>query len=248
MKLYRIFLFIAVALALTRNPREAWAQSNIEPQAQAAADNSHAQPKIIKAPISHFVDEAVEKKIEGKVELSVVVDGKGRVTDAKVLSGPPALLQVAIESVKQWEFEPPAHPPFETRVEISIDYPKECPGPISDAGGVSSGGWLKSKNGLVISEDFDSANRHPPYFDGDRKAGIVGTMILSVTVMPDGKVKNVRIIKSLSPRLDEAALKTIKQWRFKLIKGSPDGLPDDFELPLTYSATCSPHSGVSGPD
>jgi TonB family protein len=239
MKLYRVLLFIAVALALTRNQRGACAQSNSEPQAQAAADNSHAQPKIIKSPISPLLDEAVKKKIEGgKVELSVVVDGKGRVTDAKVLSGPPALYQAAIESVKQWEFEPPAHPPFETRVEITFDYPKECPGPISDAGGVSSGGWLKSKNGLVISEDFDSDNRHPPYFDEDRKAGIVGTMILSVTVMPDGKVKNVRIIKSLSPRLDEAALKAIKQWRFKLIKGSPDGLPDDFELPLTYSATC----------
>ena len=240
MKLYRMFLFIAVALAMTPNQREAWAQSQIQPQEQNDVGNSHAQPKILKSPVGHFPDEALKENIEGKVELTVVVDEKGRVADAKVLSGPPEFYQVAIDSVKQWEFEPPAHPPVETRVEIRFGFPKECPGPISDAGEVSSGGWLKSKKGLVIVEDIDSDQPLPPYFTEDRKAGIVGVMILSVTVMPDGRVKNVHVIKSLSPRLDEAAAKTIGQWRFKLIKGSPDALPDDFELKIIYSATCNP--------
>jgi TonB family protein len=165
------------------------------------------------------------------------------------LTGPPEFYQVAIDSVKQWEFEPPAHPPVETRVEILFGYPKECPGPISDAGEVSSGGWFKSKKGLVIGENIDSNQRLPPYFTEDRKAGIIGVMILSVTVMPDGKVKKVHVVKSLSPHLDEAAVKTIGQWRFKLIKGSPDALPDDFELPISYRATCHPEfKAGSSPD
>jgi len=74
----------------------------------------------------------------------------------------------------------------------------------------------------------------------DRKAGIAGAMLLSITVMPDGRVKKVHVVKSLSPHLDKAAVKTVQQWRFKLIKGSPDALPDDFELPIIYSATCRP--------
>jgi TonB family protein len=74
----------------------------------------------------------------------------------------------------------------------------------------------------------------------DRKAGIVGVMLLSITVTPDGRVKKVHVVKSLSPHLDKAAMKTVRQWRFKLIKGSPDAVPDDFELPIIFQATCRP--------
>jgi TonB family protein len=237
MKLCRMFLFIVVVLA-SPNQREAWAQSQIQPQ--VVVGNSNPQPKILKSPVGHFPDEALKKNIEGKVVLTVVVNEKGRVTEAKVLSGPPEFYQVAIDSVKQWEFEPPAHPPMETKVEIEFGYEKECPGPISDAGGVGSGGWLRSKKGTVISEDFDAHQPSPPYFEEDRKAGIAGVMILSIAVTPDGRVKDVHVVKSLSPRLDEAAMDTVRRWRFKLIKGGPDALPDDFELPIIYRATCKP--------
>jgi hypothetical protein len=53
---------------------------------------------------------------------------------AMAMSGPPEFYRVAIDSVKQWEFEPPAHPPVETNVAIAFGYSKECPGPISNAG------------------------------------------------------------------------------------------------------------------
>ena len=239
MKLYCMLLFIAAVLA-SPNQRVALAQNQIQPQAQGIVGNSNPQPKIIKSPVGHFPDAALKKNIEGKVVVTVVVNEKGRVTDAKVLSGPPEFYQVAIASVRQWEFEPPAHPPMETKVEIEFGYPKECPGPISDAGEVSSGGWLRSKKGTVVIEDFDTGQRLPPYFEEDRKAGIAGVIILSIAVAPDGRVKNARVVKSLSPRLDEAALETVRRWRFKLIKGGPDALPDDFELPITYRATCNP--------
>jgi TonB family protein len=239
MKPYCMFLFIAAVLA-SPNQRVALAQNQIQQQSQEVVGKSNPQPKIIKSPVGDFPTEALKKKIEGKVVLTVVVNEKGRVTDAKVLSGPPEFYQVAIDSVKQWEFEPPAHPPVETKVEIGFGYPKECPGPISDSGEVGSGGWLTSKKGAVVIEDFDTGQRLPPYFEEDRKAGIAGVMILSIAVAPDGRVKNVHVVKSLSHRLDEAAMETVRRWRFKLIKGSPDALPDDFELPITYRATCNP--------
>jgi TonB family protein len=230
---------LAILLAATSLFAEQ-AQDGAQPQKQDSTVKQAAQLKLIKAPTAPYPDEALKKKIEGKVTLSIVVDSEGTVLDAKALSGPPELFQAALDSVKQWQFEPPAHPPVETKVEIGFGYEKECPGPVSEGGEVISGGWLRSKKGTVIGEDFDIDQPLPPYFLEDRKAGIAGVMVLSITVTPDGRVKKVHVVKSLSPHLDEAAMKTVRQWRFKLIKGIPDALPDDFELPIIFKAMCRP--------
>lgn len=123
MTVYRLLPFIAVTLVMTLKHPEARAQS--QTKSQAILGQPDGQPKLIKSPVAPISDEARKKNIEGKVELTVVVDKIGRVLDAKVLSGPPELYQVAIDSVRDWEFEPPAHPPVETKVEINFGYPKE---------------------------------------------------------------------------------------------------------------------------
>ena len=78
----------------------------------------------------------------------------------------------------------------------------------------------------------------PPYLTADRKASVAGEMILSITVNAEGNVEKTRVVKSLSPRLDKTAIKTVHTWKFRLIDGSPDALPDDFQLHITYRTTC----------
>ena len=73
-----------------------------------------------------YPDEAVKKKIEGKVILSVVVDAKGNISELKALSGRPELVPAAIASVKMWTFEPPSHPPVTTTVEVGFGFPKDA--------------------------------------------------------------------------------------------------------------------------
>lgn len=240
MKLYHLFAFLMVTLLVTTSLSAEQAQDGTQAQKQGGAGTQAAQLKIVKAPTAPYPDDALKKQIEGKVTLSIVVDGKGTVLSAKVVSGPPELFEAALDSVKLWQFEPPAHPPVETKVEVGYGFSKECPGSISDAGEVISGGFLRSKKGVVISEDFDIDQPSSPYFIEDRKAGRAGVMLLSITVTPDGHVKKVHVVKSLSPRLDEAAMNTVRQWRFKLIKGGSDALPDEFELPIIFKATCAP--------
>jgi len=52
------------------------------------------------------------------------------------------------------------------------------------------------------------APRKPTFI---RRSGLVTMMVL---VSPDGRVEQVRIIKSLHPKYDEAARKAVMQWRF----------------------------------
>jgi hypothetical protein len=55
------------------------------------------------------------------------VNGDGKVTDVKILTGPPELRQSSVDAVKQWQFRPPTNAPATTQVEISNDL-SDCPG------------------------------------------------------------------------------------------------------------------------
>ena len=65
-------------------------------------------------------------------------------------------------------------------------------------------------------------------------------MILSITADADGRVKKVRVVKSLSPKLDKVTVKSARKWKFKLIKGNANSGPGEFEFPVTFRAVCDP--------
>jgi periplasmic protein TonB len=54
----------------------------------------------------------------------------------------------------------------------------------------------------------------PQYPDIAREAGVDGTVLVQALVGKDGKVKDVRVQKSI-PMLDAAAIAAVKQWVFK---------------------------------
>jgi len=235
MKTCRLFPLILVALLLDRASNAAQSQEVKNHQ------NSTERVKLIKSPIAPFPAEALRKNVQGKVILRISVDAKGKVSDAKVVSGPPELFQAAVDSVKQWEFEPPAYAPVVTTAEVFYWHPEQCPGPISEMGEVyGPGGRLTSKRGTVVSLDEDIDQQLPPYFAEDRKSGAAGKMVLFVTVEANGRASKAYVLTSLTPHLDQAAIDAVLGWKFKLIKGSPDALPDDFEVEFNYRSTCMP--------
>jgi TonB family protein len=236
---FRLFpLFVVSLLAATSLSAEP-ARDGTPPQKQESADEQTAELKLIKSPTVAYPEEALKKNIEGKATLRVVVDAKGRVSDAKALSGPPELFQAALDSVKQWEFEPPARAPVVTNAEVSYGHPKDCPGPVSENGEVIASQMLKSAKGTIVEVRDDVDWVLPQYFTEDRTAGIAGEMILSVTVNAEGKVASVRVVKSLSSRLDNVATDSVRTLKFKLKAGNPGSLPDDFPLHILFRPTCS---------
>jgi len=47
------------------------------------------------------------------------------------------------------------------------------------------------------------------------REGITGTVVLKCVVEADGSVGDIRVAKSLDPRLDQSAIASLKQWTFK---------------------------------
>lgn len=62
----------------------------------------------------------------------------------------------------------------------------------------------------------------PAYPPEAQKAGIQGVVIVEVVIGPDGKVKDVKVLRSI-PMLDQAAIDAVKQWEFvpTLLNGVP---------------------------
>ncbi|HXM98128.1 MAG TPA: TonB family protein [Candidatus Dormibacteraeota bacterium] len=63
----------------------------------------------------------------------------------------------------------------------------------------------------------------PEYSEGDRKAGFQGTIVLDVTVRPDERVEDIRMLRGAPFGLNDKARKTVAEWKCKpaLLNGTP---------------------------
>lgn len=63
----------------------------------------------------------------------------------------------------------------------------------------------------------------PAYTDEARLAKYQGTVVLTVEIGPDGKARNIQIVRGLGLGLQERAIDAIERWLFK--PGTKDGRP-----------------------
>jgi TonB family protein len=77
----------------------------------------------------------------------------------------------------------------------------------------------------------------PGYTSDAMRARIQGTVRVQAIVAPDGSVSAARVIRSLDERfgLDQEALKTIKQWRFRPGMLADRAVPTVIEIELTFT-------------
>jgi TonB family protein len=82
-------------------------------------------------------------------------------------------------------------------------------------GGGTGGGVYREGNGVTSPVILKEVK--PNYTGEAMRARIQGTVTMEAVVMPDGSVGNVHITRSLDNAfgLDQEAIKTVKQWRFK---------------------------------
>jgi protein TonB len=73
--------------------------------------------------------------------------------------------------------------------------------------------------------------RYPP---DAKAAGVGGVVLAEVVVNEQGVVADAKIVRSV-PMLDDAALETVKQWRFRpsVVNGQP--VPTRMVVTLTFA-------------
>jgi len=82
-------------------------------------------PKLLEVAMPTYTENAKKKKIEGTVVVSIVVNTKGDVTDAKVVKSlDPELDQSALVAVKMWRYKPATKDdePVAVRMDVNLDF------------------------------------------------------------------------------------------------------------------------------
>jgi TonB family protein len=94
------------------------------------ADVGVIAPIVEKKPALEYPPMAMRQRVEGTVELSALVDDKGAVTDAQVVSAPggrTGLAEAALDNVKRWRYRPATKDGIPVKVWITVRVRFELP-------------------------------------------------------------------------------------------------------------------------
>jgi TonB family protein len=100
-------------------------------------------------------------------------------------------------------------------------------------GGGTGGGVYRPGNGVTTPRLLQQVK--PAYTSDAMRAKVQGTVLLQCTVLPDGSVTDIRVVRSLDPvfGLDDEAVKAARQWRFA--PGTRMGEPVKVEITIELS-------------
>src|SRR6266700_3781366 len=92
-------------------------------------------------------------------------------------------------------------------------------GPGSDRS--TGGGVFSPGRGIIAPRTI--YDPEPEYSEEARKLKQQGTVVLSLIVDPQGRARDIHLVRSLGMGLDERAIEAVKKWKFE--PGKKDGLP-----------------------
>jgi len=95
------------------------------------------------------------------------------------------------------------------------------PGVGEGRGGGIGGGVFRVGGGVSAPKAIFAPD--PEYSEEARKAKYQGVCVLSLIVGPDGKPRDIKIVRSLGLGLDEKAIQAVNQWKFE--PAMKDGKP-----------------------
>jgi TonB family protein len=74
----------------------------------------------------------------------------------------------------------------------------------------------------------------PEYDDKDRKKKIEGTVALSVIVTKEGTTADIKVTKSLTPGLDQQAIKSVSKWTFEPVVEDGQACPTRMVVQVSF--------------
>ena len=207
-----------------------------EKQTRAAEQSSSL--KLLRSVSPNYPPDVAQRHIEGTVTVRIVVNKHGAVTSAKAVHGPAELFHASEEAAKKFQFAPPESPPVISEVEMTYGLrPKPCAlGQRPSSGEVYYAERLPMKTDRAgeVKVVGDVSVPLPPYPEAARDAGKEGDLKLFITVASSGEVVGARVTQPINPAIDDAALATVRAWKFKVTRGEQAGFP----IQILYRLSC----------
>lgn len=101
------------------------------------------------------------------------------------------------------------------------------------SGGGTGGGPYQPGSGIEPPQLLREVR--PVYTDEARRRAIEGDVVLEIIVRRDGRVGNVRVLRSLGSGLEERAIAAVRQWRFAPARRLGDAVDVVVEVAVGFS-------------
>ena len=189
-------------------------------------------PKLIKRVSPEYPVAALNARQQGVVILEALIGTTGKVTDVKVLRSIAGLDTAAVDAVRQWEYAPSVHDEVAVPVvtSVAVEFKLTAPSPVRVGG--------------TIKQPAQTKRVNPPYPPEAQAKNVQGVVIMEATVGTDGKVLDVRILRSI-PLLDQAALDAVRQWEYA--PTVVNGIPVPVVMTVTLNFTLTPAAPPAAP-
>ena len=115
-------LALAAVLSVRAFPLEAQTESRnllAQAQGQAPVQIVRGGEHLLHGPMPEYPRRAIADRIEGEVALTLTVDDRGEISDARVVSGPDELRRASLASVLQWHYGPDVR---STAVDVGLQF------------------------------------------------------------------------------------------------------------------------------
>jgi TonB family protein len=175
-------------------------------------------------------------RVHGNVVLNILIDKRGNVVRARLVSGHPMLVQSAIDAVKRWKYKPYLLNGLPVKVETLaivnfVPINSSAQGVVGDhPGGIppgEPGGIAPSTlpptppapvpNRVRVAPTFAEKRlifAAPPVYPAEaRNKHIEGQVILHVIIDKKGNISRALLISG-HPMLAPAAIDAVKQWKY----------------------------------
>jgi protein TonB len=128
-------------------------------------------------------------------------------------------------------------PPIDVPVDPSVRAPIVDPIPTPPQQFIDEGGSVAPPAPVVVEPRIDARRGlSEPYYPVDViRNGGEGTVVLSIYILADGRVGEVKLLSSSGiAKLDDSAMREAKKWRF--VPGTSDGKPMAMwkQVPVTF--------------
>jgi TonB family protein len=110
--------------------------------------------------------------------------------------------------------------------------PPAQPGSTAGADASSTPSVGGHQAGSIVTVPRVTYSPDPKYPKQARKAHKEGVVVLSVVVGGDGRTRDIKVVRGLSPELDEAAMDAVKEWKFApaMKEGNPVAVQIKIEI------------------
>jgi len=229
-----ILLCVGLAQMNAQAPSSQSTDSNTKETADKVyrvGDEGVTPPRATYSPSFEFSEAARKAGYEGTCVLWLVVDAKGMPRDITVKQSlGRGLDEKAIEAVRGWRFTPGMKDGVPVAVQINVAVSFHIAAANSKTEETADKIYVAG-HGVTPPRAIYSPD--PEFSEEARHAGHRGTCVLWLIVDNKGTPRDIMVKRSLGMGLDEKAVETVRQWKFK--PAMKDGVPVAVQVSIEIS-------------